>query len=273
MENNLDTLNTLADLSADNAGLKPFVDIIQSIMELNDENLSPTVLESIKGMIKGSLTPKLKQQSIEQIIANYHNNGSTRGEVKNEIASMKATVADLVSELHPSPAKVELLNSIFNIFYEIFDEVEKCYHAYDIELPITLEEGATAPTYAHETDAAADFYASQDMTLHAHSTSNKVHTGVRIALPENWVMYIDPRSSIGAKTGLRLSNSLGVIDEDYRGEIMVLYDNLSNSDYEIKAGDRIAQGWVQPVYRFKPVVVDSLPETERGEGGFGSTGK
>ena len=114
---------------------------------------------------------------------------------------------------------------------------------------------------------------SEDMVIPAHSLSNKVHTGVRIALPENWVFFLDPRSSIGAKTGLRLSNSLGVIDEEYRGEVIVLYDNISDSDYEIKAGDRIAQGWPQPVYRFKAVVVDSLPDTERGEGGFGSTGK
>ena len=95
---------------------------------------------------------------------------------------------------------------------------------------------------------------------------------MHIALPENWVMMIDPRSSIGLKSGLRLSNSIGIIDEDYRGEIGILYDNLSDSDYEIKAGDRIAQCWVQPVYRFKPVEVVTLPETERGEGGFGSTG-
>lgn len=273
MEDRLNSLNELADLSTDNASLKPFVDIIQSIMELDDENLSPVALESIEGMIKGSLTPKLKQQSIEQIIANYHNNGSTRGEVKNEITAMKATVADLIAELQPSPAKTDLLNSIFNIFYEIFDEVEKRYHAYDIELPMTLEGNAHAPAYAHDTDAAADIYALEDMTLPAHSLSNKVHTGVCIALPEGWVMKLAPRSSIGAKTGLRLSNSIGIIDEEYRGEICILYDNISDSDYEIKAGDRIAQCWVEPVYRFKPMPVDELSETSRGLGGFGSTGK
>ena len=167
--------------------------------------------------------------------------------------------------------KRELIEGVFGIFYEIFDEVIERYHS--ITIPMKLEEGAKIPTYAHDTDACADLYASQDMTLPAHSFSNLVHTGVRIALPSDWVMLLDTRSSIGMKTGLRLSNSLGVIDEDYRGEIGVLYDNLSDSDYEIKAGDRIAQCWVQPVYRFKGVEVDELPATERGEGGFGSTGK
>ena len=117
------------------------------------------------------------------------------------------------------------------------------------------------------------FDALEDTIIPAHSLSNLVHTGLRIALPENWVFMLDPRSSIGFKSGLRLSNSIGIIDEDYRGEIGVLYDNISDSDYEIKAGDRIAQCWVQPVHRFRPVEVDILPATTRGEGGFGSTGK
>ena len=273
MEPNVENLNTFADVMAGHEQLRPFGDVIQSIMELDESSLSPIALESIQGMMKGSLTPTLREKSIEAMMNTYKNNNATRGQVKNEIAALKASIDDLLVELNPSPAKASLLQSVFDVFYEVFDAVEQRYNHYDFELPMTLDEGATAPTYAHETDAAADFYASQDMVLPAHSTSNKVHTGVRIALPENWVMYIDPRSSIGAKTGLRLSNSLGVIDEDYRGEIMVLYDNISDSDYEIKAGDRIAQGWVQPVFRFKPVVVDSLPETERGEGGFGSTGK
>jgi dUTP pyrophosphatase len=103
--------------------------------------------------------------------------------------------------------------------------------------------------------------------------SNVIPTGLQIALPKGWVAKIVPRSSIGMKTGLRLSNSVGVIDADYRGEIGVLYDNFSDSDYEIKAGDRIAQMWVEPVYNFKPIEVSNLPDTERGSGGFGSTGK
>ena len=137
-----------------------------------------------------------------------------------------------------------------------------------------IEEINPSPNKRALLDATFDFvYASKDMILPAHSLSNKVPTGLRIALPEGWVAKIAPRSSIGAKTGLRLSNSIGIIDADYRGEIIVLYDNISDSDYEIKAGDRIAQMWVERVERFKPVTVDILPATERGDGGFGSTGK
>jgi len=111
------------------------------------------------------------------------------------------------------------------------------------------------------------------MTLAPHSLSNMVHTGLRIALPEGWAAYILPRSSIGMKTGLRLSNSVGVIDSEYRGEIGVMYDNHSDSEYIIHKGDRIAQMIVMPIHQFRPEVVDTLDNTSRGEDGFGSTGK
>ena len=83
---------------------------------------------------------------------------------------------------------------------------------------------------------------------------------------------IFPRSSIGAKTPFRLSNSVGIIDSGYRGDLGVLYDNTSDADSYIHKGDRIAQLLVMPSYRFQAKVVDSLEDSDRGEGGFGSTG-
>jgi dUTP pyrophosphatase len=266
-----DNMMNLADMM-DNTQLEPFTNIIQSIMEIPDSELTPTAIESIQGMIRGAMTPTMREQAAEQIVQFYKNASTTRGEMRNELEGIKSVLSDVINDLKPSFEKQTLLNSVFGILYEIFDDVKNRYHNYDIELPITLEEGAKAPAYAHETDACADIYALEDTTIPAHSISNKVRTGLRIALPEGWVMKLAPRSSIGAKTGLRLSNSIGVIDADYRGEIGVLYDNISDSDYEIKAGDRIAQCWIEPVYQFKAVVVDALDETERGAGGFGSTG-
>lgn len=262
----------IVDFFENHSELNELSEIVNSVMEIPDDNLNSAVIEAIRGMIAGSLTPAIREQSIQQLLTSYRNNNLSRSAVKNEITSLKASVQEIITELKPSIAKTELLNSIFNIFFEIFEEAERRFITCDIELPMTLEEGAKAPTYAHETDACADIYALEDTTILAHSISNKVRTGLRIALPEGWVMKLAPRSSIGAKTGLRLSNSIGVIDADYRGEIGVLYDNISDSDYEIKAGDRIAQCWVEPVYQFKAVVVDALDETERGAGGFGSTG-
>jgi len=252
---------------------RPLLDMIEQIMTIPEESLNEDSVEIISGMIKGALTPRIREVSIKDVLKGFEDDNLTRAEAANFVAQNKNAIQEAINELEPSPNKRAILDATFDFFYDVFDEAFARYHSYAFELPVKLEDGGQMPTYAHDTDACADIYASKDTIIPAHSISNKVPTGLKIALPEGWVAKIAPRSSIGAKTGLRLSNSIGIIDADYRGEIGVLYDNISDSDYEIKAGDRIAQVWVERVERFKPVLVDILPATERGEGGFGSTGK
>lgn len=256
-----------------NGEARPLLDIIEQIMSLPEDGLNDTTIDVISGMMRGALTPKIKEESIKNVIQSFEDENLSRGQAAEIVAQSKQAIKDAIDEVKPSPNKRALLDAAFDFFYEVFDEAFEKYHSYAFELPIKVENGGQAPTYAHDTDACADIYASQNIIIPAHSTSTKVPTGLRIALPEGWVAKIAPRSSIGAKTGLRLSNSIGIIDADYRGEIMILYDNISDSDYEIQVGDRIAQMWVERVERFKPVVVDILPATDRGDGGFGSTGK
>lgn len=269
----LDTIMNIADAFNENEQLKPLMDLINQIMEMDDSSLNEQSVGMILGSINGAFTPAITDTAVKSMIQQFEEQGTTRHELITGAETFKQGIQDLIDELKPSKYKKEILIGVFEPIIKMYDIAMTKYHNYDIELPIKLEKGAKAPTYAHETDACADIYALEDMTIPAHSLSNMVHTGIRIALPESWVFLIDPRSSIGLKSGLRLSNSVGIVDEDYRGEICVLYDNISDSDYEIKAGDRIAQCWIQQVHRFKPVEVDTLPETERGEGGFGSTGK
>ena len=252
---------------------RPLLDMIEQIMTIPEENLDETSVEVISGMIKGALTPRIKETSIKDVIKSFEDDNLSRAQASKIVEQNKNTIQSAIDELNPSPNKRALLDATFDFFYDVFDEAFSRYHSYAFELPIKIDNEKYIPTYAHETDACADIYASQEVTIPAHSLSVKVPTGLRIALPEGWVAKIAPRSSIGMKTGLRLSNSIGIIDADYRGEIGVLYDNISDSDYTIKAGDRIAQMWVERVERFKPVPVDILPATERGDGGFGSTGK
>lgn len=263
----------ITDFFENHPTLNTFSEIIDSIMNIPDDQLNPVTIEAIQGMVSGALTPTIREQSIQQLLDYYRDNNTPRNAVKTEVVLMRNDIQELISELKPSAEKEALLNSIFELFFDIFDQAEERYLTFDIELPITLEEGAQTPTYAHETDAAADLYARETIVIPAHSFSNKVDTGVHIGLPEGWLAHIAPRSSIGAKTPLRLSNMLGVIDSGYRGPLIVMFDNLSDSDYTINAGDRIAQLWVCPSYRFKANVVDSLDDTDRGEGGLGSTGK
>ena len=268
-----DTMMNFVDdiIASDN--IQPLMEIIEQIMSIPEDSLNEENTDVISGMIMGAFTPKMREDAIADMIKNFEEQHLSRAEAQALVNESKKGITNGLNELQPSYHKRAILDAVFDFFYDVFERALDKYHSYVFDLPVKLNDGGQIPTYAHETDACADIYAAADVTLPAHSLSNIIPTGLRIALPEGWVAKIAPRSSIGMKTGLRLSNSIGIIDADYRGEIGVLYDNFSDSDYEIKAGDRIAQVWIEPVYRFKPVTVDILPATERGEGGFGSSGK
>ncbi|NYG99880.1 dUTP pyrophosphatase [Schumannella luteola] len=130
----------------------------------------------------------------------------------------------------------------------------------------------TVPDYAHPGDAGADLRAAEPAVL-APGERAVVGTGVAIALPDGYAAFVVPRSGLAAKHGITIVNSPGTVDAGYRGEIKV---TLLNTDarvpYSVAVGDRIAQLIVMPVTRARFVPVDRLPGSERGEGGFGSTG-
>ena len=135
-----------------------------------------------------------------------------------------------------------------------------------------LLHGAEAPAYAHAGDAGADLVSADDLTL-APGERAIVGTGVSIALPDGYVALVVPRSGLAAKHGITIVNTPGTIDAGYRGEIRVILLNTDAAEpYTIAAGDRIAQLLVLPVTRARFIPVERLPGTERGEGGFGSTG-
>lgn len=132
-----------------------------------------------------------------------------------------------------------------------------------------------APFYASAGAAAMDLHACLDeaVTLPAGGRA-VVPTGIAIALPSaEYVALVLARSGLGIKHGVVPSNCVGVIDSDYRGEIMVGLYNSGESDYTVQPGDRIAQLMVVPVVQAKVTLVDELDETDRGAGGFGSTGR
>ena len=127
------------------------------------------------------------------------------------------------------------------------------------------------PVYAMPGDAGADLRSVEDLTLKAGSRA-LVRTGVSIALPNGYVGLVHPRSGLAAKHGITVLNAPGTVDAGYRGEIMVTLFNSDSNDFEIKAGERIAQLVIQEVSRAKFVSVERLPESARADQGFGSTG-
>ncbi|NBQ46418.1 MAG: dUTP diphosphatase [Proteobacteria bacterium] len=100
-----------------------------------------------------------------------------------------------------------------------------------------------------------------------------VPTGLSVAIPENYEIQVRPRSGLAAKNGISVLNTPGTVDADYRGEIKVILINLSLENFKIEPGQRIAQMVLCPVVKAELVEVDTLPESVRGSGGFGSTGR
>jgi dUTP pyrophosphatase len=135
-----------------------------------------------------------------------------------------------------------------------------------------LDPGLPLPSYAHPGDAGADLVTTVDVRL-LPGQRELVPTGVAIALPEGYVGLVHPRSGLAARHGVGIVNAPGTIDAGYRGEVSVLLVNLDRDRaVERRRGDRIAQLVVQRVDRARFVEVDSLPESARGAGGYGSTG-
>lgn len=137
-----------------------------------------------------------------------------------------------------------------------------------------LRENAVLPTYGSEEAAGADLYACLDAEITiAPGETYFVPTGLSMELPKGCAGMIFARSGLACKRGLAPANKVGVIDSDYRGEFIVALHNHSNKPETVCPGERIAQLVIMPVYTPGFVEVESLNDTERAAGGFGSTGK
>lgn len=138
---------------------------------------------------------------------------------------------------------------------------------------IKLNEKAITPSYGSVCAAGADLYACMGEEVSFNPGETKlIHTGIALQIPDGLVGLIYARSGIATKRGLAPANKVGVIDSDYRGEIMVSLHNHSDKVQTIADGERVAQFVLAPYITANFVETDTLDETERGEGGFGSTG-
>ena len=129
------------------------------------------------------------------------------------------------------------------------------------------------PRYAHPGDAGLDLHSAQSITL-APGERGVVGTGIAVAIPDGYVGLVAPRSGTAVRLGLSKVNSPGIVDAGYRGEVRIVLINLDRTaPIEISRGDRVAQMVIVPVLAADVVEADELPESSRGEGGFGSSGR
>lgn len=193
----------------------------------------------------------------------------------SDIEAEKAVVEEAIKAIQEEPKlsneKKEFLVTIIEKTVAIvWDMIEVPRERVTIDVQ-KVDSDVKLPTYAHKSDAGADIYSNETIEIAAGETKI-VKTGLKVSIPVGYMINIVPRSGLSAKTKLRVANCIGVIDPSYRGEIGVILDNIGTTPITINKGDRIAQMLINPTPMIKWNEVDELDSTERGEGGFGSTG-
>lgn len=193
----------------------------------------------------------------------------------NDIDQERAELQAFLQEIRNDPSQNEHKKEL--LLYLLENTTEKLYELAlnprpKIEVTIEkINDNAKIPEYAHPSDAGCDVFSAETVTINANETKI-VKTGIRVAIPAGYEIQIRPRSGLSAKTGLRVANAPGTIDSMYRGEIGVILHNTSSEPYTVKTGDKIAQMIIaqSPMIKWVENKIDT--DTDRGEGGFGSTG-
>lgn len=236
------------------------------ITEVSDEEFAqvyPKVKDNIEEIFRNSdvqksalmaastyddIDPKVQQEVYDSLMEEI-NNLTYCDEKKDFLTAMISNSFKITAEMKSNPRE--------RIYVKI----------------IKLNPNATLPEYAHPTDAGADICAIEETRLEAGETKI-VKTGLAVAIPAGYEIQVRPRSGLSLKSGLRIANSVGTIDSDYRGEIGVIMTNTNDIPYIIDKGTKIAQLIIAPSPMIKWQEVNSVEElglTERDKGGFGST--
>lgn len=251
--------------------------VIENLMDYDDEAVA-RLLPSLSASFSESLRSKETAEAVEAILNSLDRECCSLEDAVEVQKQMLEGVAKRILDMrqaNPSQAKSELCDIVYS-YIESYVGLICSTMASRTKVNLYVElcrEGARLPLRAHETDQGADVFAPEDFDIPAHSFGNMIPTGLKLIIPPGWAVSIRPRSGLSRKTALRISNSPATIDELYRGEVCVLFDNLGNEPIHISAGDRIAQFILEKNYKANFTQTDHVDDnTERGAGGFGSTG-
>ena len=257
--------------------LRQLTESLDDIMAIEDEKFAlaqDLALQAITMTLSGSQA----DYQIGQAVAANKAAGISRSQMMDYNELLKDTLYNLIQNgyktRYSNPNKQEFLDSFYSLVEKYTD---KMIQFWDLETPTIyvqkLHENAKLPSYASGGDQGADIYACEDITIPANSFGTIVKTGLAMAIPFGWAIAIRPRSGMSHKTRMRISNTPGTVDTNYKDEIGVIVDNFSNEEYKIKMGDRIAQFVLEKNYQGNFVETNNVHEhgEDRG-GGFGHTG-
>lgn len=242
------------------------IEEIITIMELPDtqfDSIYPTARQNLEKVFTSSKFQTEALANLQQV---------SHGTVEEEQDAMNELIEQINADDTLSENKKALLTYIIE---GSVIAILKLMEVPRERIPVKIERihpDAIIPKYAHKTDCGADVFAVEEVTLKPHTTEI-IKTGIKIAIPGGYEVQVRPRSGLSLKSPLRIANAPGTIDSDYRGEVGIIMENTGNLSYTIEKGDKIAQLVIAPTPMMEFTEVSELDNTERGEGGFGSTGK
>lgn len=239
--------------------------IFNTIQELPDESVElilPQIESEFKKLVdEQDLVNKTKTEFLEQ--------GYTIADIQSIKESYDNIANDYFKIVSPTSPKGRYISSLINVYKDILDKIIKEGFSRVVNIKVVKDdENAILPTYAHFGDAGADLYANENIDIQPNEVKI-IPTGLRVEIPDGYEMQIRPRSGMTTKTPV--IGQLGTVDSGYRGPLGVMLYNHGDTIYHVQKGDRIAQAVIAPTFHGNFLVVNSLSETDRGEGGFGST--
>ena len=237
-----------------------------TLLELPDEQFK-VIIQKVRQSLEAVFDDKQYQDTI---LSTIKTSGET-DDFEGDLDTIRDFIKRAKEDEELSEEKKDFIEFILSNTIEKVIELKQVPRQRVLVKISKVTEDAKLPEYAHPTDAGADVFANETVTLSGGDTVI-IKTGIKVAIPIGYEIQIRPRSGLSYKTGLRVANAPGTIDSDYRGEVGVIMYNTSDENITIFKGDKIAQMVLSEVPMIKWNEVESLDETERGEGGFGSTG-
>ena len=239
--------------------------VFKTIQDLPDESIElilPQIEDEFKKMIdEQDLVNKTKTEFLQE--------GYTIADIKSIKQSYDDIANDYFKLVSPTSPKGRYISALVGVYKGIFDKIVKEGFSRTVNIKVVKDtEDAILPTYAHFGDAGADLYANEEVDIQPNEVKI-ISTGLRVEIPDGYEMQVRPRSGMTTKTPI--IGQFGTVDSGYRGLLGVMLYNHGDIPYKVQKGDRIAQAVIAPTYHGNFLISESLSETERGEGGFGST--
>lgn len=262
---------------------KNLKDIIKSKMNLGKDalgefmellELPDSIFDATYPAVKARITEMFESPEVQQSMISYFKNNPIE-DIDSLRKELPEFIGDITDDETLSANKKDFIYTIFDNMITLAENIGDGSGREFVSVKITkLNPEAIIPQYAHPTDAGADICAVEETTIMPGETKI-VKTGLAVAIPVGYEIQVRPRSGLSLKSGLRIANAPGTIDTDYRGEIGIIMTNTKDIPYVIDKGMKIAQLIISRVPRIKWREVDNveaLGTTDRGNGGFGSTG-